>query len=546
MTELLTSEQMRRLEKEEIDSGAVTGLELMERAGQGVCDAVFDKWPELKTGKFRAAVLCGPGNNGGDGFVIARLLAAKGWIVDLYLFGQVAKLPPDARANHDRWASEHRVLPWDFAVYRAGKRPDVIIDAVFGIGLTRALPKEVAEMLAPKANEHWSHGREIKKVAVDCPSGLNLDTGMIPTECEDFTAAPDTVNSADLTATFHTPKVGHYLAMGPSVASHLAVVDIGLTGAAVERCALVQDPDPERARLVEPVFSGEALRSWPRVLIGKADHSGHKYDHGHVAVFAGGVGRGGAARLAARTALRAGAGLVTVICPPAALQENAAQLDAVMLRALPRDGTVSDVADHRVSGFVMGPGMGVSRHTLRLVLEALARQTEDRKSRDPVVVLDADALTSFADTPEVLFEATHSRTILTPHEGEFARLFPDLSIAQRGNLSKLDVARAAAERAGCLILLKGADTVIAAPNGAASLHSACYGREVPWLATAGAGDVLAGLIAGLAASQASGPLFNMAEVAAWLHVECASAFGPGLIAEDLPDILPQVLRAHLT
>lgn len=545
MTELLTSDQMRRLEKEAIDSGDVTGLQLMERAGKGVCDAIFAHWPDLGGENLRAAVLCGPGNNGGDGFVIARLLVERGWAVDLYLYGEAARLPPDARANHDRWASEQRVLPWDGTIFRAADRPDLIVDAVFGIGLTRALPPQVTDLLSQKAVQHWPKAQEIRKVAVDCPSGLNLDTGRVPVDGQAGDLAPGTQNIAQLTVTFHAPKVGHYLEAGPSVSSHLSVVDIGLTDAAAERCALTQYPDTERARLVEPVFQGHPLSAWPRDLIGKVRHGGHKYDHGHVAVFAGDAGRGGAARMAARAALRAGAGLVTVVCPPAALQENAAALDAVMLRVLPDDGAVSDVADRRVSGFVMGPGMGVSDRTRGLVLEALARRSEDAQSRNPVVVLDADALTCFTGSPEDLFGAAHARTILTPHEGEFARLFPDLGGARRGDLSKLDAVRQAAARAGCLVLLKGVDTVIAAPDGAASVHAASYDREVPWLATAGAGDVLAGLIGGLAAPDMSGDLFNMAEFAVWLHVEAARTFGPGLIAEDLPDTVPDVLRAQL-
>lgn len=549
MTELLTSEQMRRLEKLAIDSGEVTGLELMERAGQGVCDAIFEHWPEWQDAELRAAVFCGPGNNGGDGFVIARLLASRGWGVDVYLYGAVEKLPPDARANHDRWIETNPVCDWQPDGFREKPRPDLIVDAVFGIGLTRHLPDEVAVMLDRSACAHWKQAYKIRKVAVDCPSGLNLDSGMIPfagdADDPDFNPWPTMMNAADLTVTFHSPKPGHYLGMGPLLCQKLRVVNIGLRGDALEKSPLMAAPDPERARLVEPVFAGRPLRRWPASLMSKMQHGGHKYEHGHVMVLAGGVGRGGAARLAARSALRVGAGLVTVVCPPAALQENAARLDAVMLNALPKDGAIADVADDRVSGFVLGPGMGVSDETHALVLEALERRAGQAAGRDPVVVLDADALTSFADSPETLFKAVHTRTILTPHEGEFGRLFPDLCAARRGHLSKLDVARLAAARAGCLILLKGVDTVIAGPDGAASLHSASFGRAVPWLATAGAGDVLAGLIAGLAASEVSGELFNMAEVAVWLHVEAAHAFGPGLIAEDLVDILPEVLRAQL-
>lgn len=547
MTELLTSDQMRALEAAEIDSGAVTGVELMERAGQGVLEAMLAHWPDLAQGGHRALVLSGPGNNGGDGFVIARLLAERGWHADVILFGDPSKLPPDAKTNHDRWAAAHPVDAWNIEKIKSGARPDVIVDAVFGIGLTRPLPAEIAAVLDRAMAKGWKNAARIKRVAVDCPSGLNLDDGHVPfdgdTGADGFDPWPETLNSADLTVTFHAPKPGHYLGVGPKLCGALHVADIGLTGEAKERAPIFQAPDPERARLVAPEFMGRPLLTWPMRLIGKTQLGGHKYEHGHCMVFTGGVGRGGAGRLAARTALRAGAGLVTVLCPPAALQENACRLDAVMLRALHDDAPLATVADDRVSAFCLGPGMGVSTATHERVLDVLARRSDGEHGRDPAVVLDADALGSFAEAPERLFAATHARTILTPHEGEFARLFPDLARNARGTRSKLDVAREAAARAGCLVLLKGEDTVIAQPDGGASVHAAAYGRSVPWLATAGAGDVLAGLIAGLAASPLSGNLFNLAEAAVWLHVEAARAFGPGLIAEDLPETLPRVFSA---
>ena len=547
MTELLTSAQMRTLELAEMEAGETTGLELMERAGQGVCDAVLARWPKLSEAPHRALVLCGPGNNGGDGFVIARLLAARDWTVDVFLFGDPNKLPPDARVNHDLWAAEHSVHAWNIAVYQGCPRPDLIVDAVFGTGLTRPMPTEVAELLDRSAASHWKRASQIARVAVDCPSGLNLDTGLIPVagdvDAPDFDPWPKTLNTADLTVTFHSAKLGHYLGLGPMLCGVLETADIGLRGAALERSPLMRPPDPERVRLVAPVFMGRALSRWPASLVGKTQHGGHKYDHGHVAVFAGGVGRGGAARLAARAALRAGAGLVTVICPPAALQENAARLDAVMLRALPDVSALKDVADERVTGFVLGPGMGLSERTRDIALQCLARRADADRWRDPVVVLDADALTVFSEDPQKLFDAVHPRTLLTPHQGEFARLFPDLEASLRAGQAKTEVVRQAAARAGCIVLLKGHDTVIAGPDGACSVHAASYDREVPWLATAGAGDVLAGLVAGLSASQTSGDLHNMAEVAVWLHVEAARAFGPALIAEDLPDALPGVFRS---
>ncbi len=564
MTELLTAAQMRALERDEIESGAVTGLALMERAGQGVVDAIFAQWPELAAplstdteegaaadvaqSRRRAMVLCGPGNNGGDGFVIARMLKARGWAVDTFLYGDPARLPPDARANHDRWAAEDPVSLLVAVNVQRAPRPDLIVDAVFGIGLTRPVPPEVDKALAAGGDGRAANLPAIRRVAVDCPSGLNLDTGMVqrgggPVD-PDFGRWPATVSMADLTVTFHSPKPGHYLGQGPALCGVLKVVDIGLGGDALERGMIGVPPDADRVRLVEPVHMGRPLpgRIWPGALIAKARHAGHKYDHGHVVVFAGGVGRGGAGRMAARAALRAGAGLVTLVCPPAALQENACRLDAVMLRAVRGPEHLGDVADDRVTGFVIGPGMGVSERTRGFVRSVLARRAGDRDWRDPVVVLDADGLSSFAADPKSLFERTHARCVLTPHDGEFARLFPDLAPSRRGAMSKIDAVRAAADRAGCVILLKGADTVIARPGGGASLHAAAYDRAAPWLATAGAGDVLAGLIAGLSASGLAGDLFNVVEAAAWLHVEAARSFGPGLIAEDLTEELPKVLR----
>ncbi|MGD9295417.1 MAG: NAD(P)H-hydrate epimerase, partial [Roseobacter sp.] len=462
MTELLTSDQMRALEAAEIDSGAVTGVQLMERAGQGVVDAMLRHWPELAEGGHKALVLSGPGNNGGDGFVIARLLSERGWHVHVFLYGDPSRLPPDAKTNHDRWAARHTVGAWDLGAIKSGGRPDIIVDAVFGIGLTRPLPVEVAAVLDRAMVTAWRNATQIKRVAVDCPSGLNLDNGHVPLEGEPGTDGsgpwPAPLNSADLTVTFHTPKPGHYLGMGPLLCGALRVADIGLMGDARERVSLMHRPDPERVRLVAPDFNGRRLSQWPMRLIGKGRAGGHKYQHGHCMVFAGGVGRGGAGRLAARSALRAGAGLVTVLCPPAALQENACHLDAVMLRALRDDAPLDDVADDRVTAFCLGPGMRVSEMTQERVLEVLARRAGHEEARHPAVVLDADALGSFADMPERLFSAAHARTILTPHEGEFARLFPDLARNARGTRSKIDVAREAAARAGCIVLLKGEDT----------------------------------------------------------------------------------------
>jgi hydroxyethylthiazole kinase-like uncharacterized protein yjeF len=278
-------------------------------------------------------------------------------------------------------------------------------------------------------------------------------------------------------------------------------------------------------------------------------HTGHKYSHGHALLLSGGCGRGGAARLAARGALRIGAGLVTLAVPPAALQENAARLDAIMLRSVrDAEALAALLSDPRLNALATGPGLGTSDREAALLHALLdaSRAAGERKPRP--LVLDADALTLLSKDP-TLRAKLHDRVVLTPHDGEFARLFP--AIAERWHApattgpaySKLDAARDAARESGATVLLKGPDTVIATPDGRAAINAAVYDRAAPWLATAGSGDVLAGFIAGLLARGFAA--FDAACTAAWLHVECARSFGPGLIAEDLPEELPKVLRALL-
>jgi hydroxyethylthiazole kinase-like uncharacterized protein yjeF len=513
MDEILTAAQMRAIERAAIDSGAVTGAALMERAGAAVVAAALPRLPALAGSGGRALVLCGPGNNGGDGYVIARHLHRRGWRVEVRAWGEPAALPPDARAMHDAWAQLGPVG----ALAELGDggpdpAPDLIVDALFGTGLSRPLPEPVGRVLAGIAQ--WCAGRMQGPliVAVDVPSGLNADTGQ----------ALGAVLRAGLTVTFHAPKLGHHLGQGPALCGALVVADIGL-------------PPRPRSLPAPPEVVREA-RPDPQLL---RKRQGHKYDHGHVLVLAGGVGRGGAARLAARAALRAGAGLVTLAPPPPALIENAARLDAVMLAPLrDAEGLAAMLADARIRAVCLGPGLGTGAREAGLIAAALAAPAPAPKAAlgRRAVVLDADALTLIARDP-TLAAALHRDCILTPHAGEFARLAPDL--ADRG--SAVDRARALADRLGCVVLLKGAATVIAAPGGACRLSAATYGRAVPWLATAGAGDVLAGLIAGLAARGLDG--HEAASQAAALHVEAALRCGPGLIAEDLPEALPGVFRA---
>ena len=497
MPELLTSAQMRAVERAAIEGGTATGLELMERAGAGVAAAIEGGGSTPAPPEYLSqdeglpvVVLCGPGNNGGDGYVIARRLAERGRAVEVFALGDPARLPPDARANADRWAALGPVRPLAEAP-RTGAAAALFVDALFGTGPGRPLEGAARDWALASA------GFAGKVVAVDIPSGLCADSGR---------PLGGVAVHAGLSVSFHTAKPGHHLAEGPAHCGRLVVADIGLSGTV-----------PGAVRLVEG----------PSFALAKGG-AGHKYDHGHALVPGGGPGRGGAARLAARAALRVGAGLVTLACPPAALIENAARLDAVMLRPL-RDATAlaGALGDARVRALCLGPGLGLGAREGGLVAAASSTVARDA----------------------ALAGALHEGCVLTPHAGEFARLCPDIAAwlaapADAGPAcSRLDAAREAAARLGCVVLLKGHDSVIAAPDGTCALHSASYGRAAPWLATAGAGDVLAGLVAGLMARGAAP--FAAAETAAWLHVECARAFGPGLIAEDLPEALPGVLASAL-
>jgi ADP-dependent NAD(P)H-hydrate dehydratase / NAD(P)H-hydrate epimerase len=546
MAELLTSAQMRAIEAAAIASGAVTGLDLMERAGQAVVEAVFEQWPELAQGEGpgalprtpeyfsqdegpdprKALVLCGPGNNGGDGFVVARVLHAAGWQVEVILWGDAGRLPPDAALNCRRWREIGGVrecagdLPaaWGF---------DLVVDALFGTGLSRPLEVNLGAVL-PEADLRGADG-VARVVSIDVPSGLCADSGRI-------LGARAVAVYADLTVTFHRAKTGHVTGDGPEQCGRLVVKDIGIpVPAAVPAGAgwilwpagsvpPGSDPPCDLATGV----SGLAKR---RDL--------HKYGHGHALVLSGPAGRGGAARLAARGALRTGAGVVTVGCPPDAIPEHAARLDAVMLRGVADAAALAGLLeDGRINALCMGPGMGVSEETGALLARGL------RSGRR--MVLDADALTLLSQDG-ALSGSLHGACVLTPHGGEFARLFPDIALrlaepATKGPaFSRVDATREAAARAGCVVLFKGPDTVIAEPNGRAAVNAAVYDRAAPWLATAGSGDVLAGFITGLLA-RGFAP-FDAACAGAWLHVEAARSFGPGLIAEDLPEELPKVFRA---
>ncbi len=534
---------MRAIEMAAIESGEVTGLELMERAGRGVVEAIFEEWPEFAQTSHRAVVLCGPGNNGGDGFVVARLLKEWGWEVEVYLYGDREKLPPDAKANYERWCEMGEVQLLEVYERAKGWRCDLLIDALFGTGLRRGLP-DLGELfwnmedMVDCFDVEFGHERGRPAiVAVDIPSGVCSDSGReFPNEklWERFSAA------VHLTVSFHTAKLGHYLADGAAQSGKTVVADIGLPGAEENLRWLdaeyVKAQGAEAWRVAKRDVVSLFDRLHPSWLAKMSDD--HKFSHGHAFILTGSAGRTGAARLAARGALRVGTGLVTLGVPGEAMVEVAAQITGEMMREVVDGAALRErLQDQRINAVCLGPGLGL-RQAEELVPVAL--------EAGRATVLDADALTAFAEDPQVLFDMLHGACVLTPHGGEFARLFPDIAEklaapAVKGPaFSKVDATREAAKRAGCVVLYKGADTVIAAPDGRCAVHAAAYERAAPWLATAGAGDVLAGIITGLLA-RGFAPM-QAAETGAWLHVEAARAFGPGLIAEDLPEMLPKVLR----
>jgi ADP-dependent NAD(P)H-hydrate dehydratase / NAD(P)H-hydrate epimerase len=491
MIELLTNAEMGEADRLAI-AGGIAGIALMENAGRAVADAVVARVAPGST----VAIIAGPGNNGGDGFVAGRLLAARGYAVRLALLGDRGKLKGDAAEAARRFGGT--IEPAAPAVLDGA---GLVIDALFGAGLDRPVGGAAAEMIAAM------NACGVPTVAVDLPSGINGTTGVV---------MGSAVSAAE-SVTFFRRKPGHVLLPGRLHCGRIQVADIGIP-------AQVLDHVRPRTFLNRPAL-WQARFPVPRI-------DGHKYARGQAIVVSGGASYTGAARLAARAALRAGAGLVTIASPREALAINAAASLAVMVR--PVDGAdelTTFLSDRRLNALVLGPGGGVGQPMRELVAAGLKGPR--------AVVLDADALTSFADDSEALYTALAGRehsAVLTPHAGEFARLFKsDPEILGKG--SKIDMARAAAARTGAVVLLKGPDTVIAAPDGRAAVND----NAPPWLATAGAGDVLAGFIAGLLAQGMPG--FEAAAAAAWIHGEAAAHVGPGLIAEDLSEAVPAVYRA---
>ncbi len=488
MLELLTPTEMAEADRLTIAAGT-PGHVLMERAGIAVADAVA----RLALFGGRVAVLCGPGNNGGDGYVAARVLRQRGFRVTLA--ANASPRSGDAIHAAEQWGGAVAAL----ADWAAGA-PDIVVDALYGAGLGRDIAGEEAEVVAAL------NASGCRAVAVDIPSGIDGRTGTVR----------GIAVRAQETVTFCRRKPGHLLLPAREHCGTVRLADIGIADETVAKTgasAFANEPPLWLADLPLPQAGG------------------HKYSRGHAVVVSGGMTSTGAARLAARGALRGGAGLVSLASPPDALAVNAAHLTAIMLLRMDGPpGLAAILADIRRNAVCLGPGLGVGGEARALVAEALASGAS--------VVLDADALTSFADCPEQLFTGIRlwpgRPVVMTPHTGEFGRLFGTV----KGD-SKLDRARQAAEISGAVMVLKGADTVVAAADGRASIAA----NAPPWLATAGSGDVLAGIIAGLLA-QGMPPL-EAASAGVWMHGEAGRAAGIGLIAEDLPEALPHVWSALL-
>ena len=479
--EIITVAEMYAADRYASEHG-VASLTLMENAGRAVADEIVKRWTARKT-----VVLCGPGNNGGDGFVVARLLSERGWDVRVALLGRRDALKGDAAAMAARWTGSTEKL-----AVRALDGAELFVDALFGAGLQRPLEGVAREAVLAL------NGMSVPVVAVDIPSGLHGDLGR---------ALDNLCVRAEVTVTFFRMKPAHVLMPGRLLCGEIVVAQIGIPEAALERPQIFANG---------PELWG---KDFPRL-----DPLGHKYSRGHALIVSGPAHATGAARLAARGALRIGAGLVSVASPLDAVAVNAAHLTSIMVKPFDGpDGLRELLKDKRFSAVVIGPGCGVGEATKQLVGVAVKAKC----------VLDADALTSFQDDLARLFSQLGPDNVLTPHEGEFERLFPGL-LAR--SASRIEAVREAAKEAGCVVLLKGPDTAICDPAGKVCVST----NAPPTLATAGSGDVLAGFICGLLAQGMEA--FEAAAAAAWLHGEAANLFGPGLISEDLPEQLPALLR----
>ncbi|ENR70559.1 bifunctional ADP-dependent NAD(P)H-hydrate dehydratase/NAD(P)H-hydrate epimerase [Brucella abortus] len=493
MFELLTPEEMARADRLTMEGGIKDGFALMLAAGRAVADIAQHMFPQ----KQPVAVLCGPGNNGGDGYVAAQYLLEAGYEAVCF-----AAAPPrqgtDAMRASIFYKGQVRDLN-EFSPVSFGG----IIDALYGAGLARAVEGAQATVIDAV------NASGLPVVAVDLPSGISGATGM----------ALGAAMRAKATVTFFRKKPGHLLQPGRAHCGIIHIADIGI-------------PDRILGEINPRVFENSP-ELWADSLPSPAVDA-HKYSRGHAAVFSGAMHSTGAARLSAMAAARSGAGAVTLLSPPDALAVNAAHLTSIMVRETrSQQDAAQFITDRKVTAAVLGPGYGnpaFARDYTKMLLSAASGKAGQFRG----LVLDADGITAFENKPDELFDTHRSSAtalVLTPHEGEFKRLFPDIA---EDNTSKIDKARKAAMRANAVVIYKGPDTVIAEPGGLAVINS----NGTPFLATAGSGDVLTGIVCGLLA-QGMAP-FAAACASVWVHADAARRFGHGLIAEDLPAQLSAV------
>ena len=489
--ELLTPEEMGNADHLAATLNREDSFKLMERAGQAIADIVLNDYRQCRT----IAVLCGPGNNGGDGYMAAHILKSHGFEPTIFALG-TPRAGSDAEKAAALWGAKHLAFdnfssPQDF---------DVVIDALYGAGLDRPLEQSLQEKLK-RLNESG-----IPVIAVDLPSGVFGQNGAIKGEAV----------KASTTVTFFRLKPGHVCYPGRLQCGEIRLADIGIPEKVLETI--------KPTRFIN--FPSLWLKNWPEL-----DYDTHKYRRGHAVVFSGHQSSTGAARLAAHAAARSGAGLVTIVSPEDALLVHEMHLTSIMLKEMGSDAEILDFLENRkVRSVILGPAFGSLERALSIIKVVLL------KSKIFTLVLDADALTAMAGKGEEIFaliKQSPVNVILTPHEGEFQRVFP--SVAHMEDLSRIEKAAKAATVSGSVVVYKGADTIIASPDGRLAVNV----NGTPFLATAGAGDVLSGIIGGLSAQKMLP--FEAACAGAFLHARCAEHFGHGMIAEDIVSAIPLVL-----
>ncbi|PHR58034.1 MAG: bifunctional ADP-dependent NAD(P)H-hydrate dehydratase/NAD(P)H-hydrate epimerase [Robiginitomaculum sp.] len=466
------------------EDAGVCGFQLMENAGNGMGRIIMARFAPKN-----ACIVCGPGANGGDGYVVAKYLFEQGCAVSLLSLSPpnpntvAAQMEARLPAGVQR---EVKTIPTDC---------EIIIDCMFGAGLDRPIIARPA-VLIEQVNAHPA-----PVIAADLPSGINGDR-----------AQPGTPSIiAAMTITFEVLKLAHVLEPARSQCGEIVVIDIGFPAGTIDQ--------------VEPIAVQNHPSLWPQIPV-IPDMLSHKHNRGRLLVDCGGPLQSGAARLAARAGLRIGAGWVTLCGTEDAMQVCANHETSIVLSVRQQGEPIAEVMRSQTPDCVLlGPAGGVG--------EAMKRQVLDLLQTGTATVLDADALTSFAEHPQDLLEACHAKTVLLPHEGEFRRLFADLTTKTGNKISRV---KAAAQRAGCTVLLKGADSVMADADGRVVVNT----HTSSWLATLGTGDVLAGMVAGLMAQGQGG--FDALCAAVWLHGELGRQLGAGLIAEDLPGAIPAMLQ----